>query len=1002
MRNCYSSKALLLISFLIFGFGEVFSSGVFKDIRFVENKGQWNNRVRFVSSFPGGRIFVENNAITYKFIDFRTYNETHGRLSGKGLVDYHAVQLRFAGASEKVKIDRENPYPADYNFFTGRDKSRWTTGVKAYQKVQYNNLYDGIDLEIISQGDRYKYSFVVNPNANAGLIEFEYRGTNKLYLNQDGNLIIKTKLGEIHEIKPKAIQIFGNRKYDIPCNFSLNGNKVKFKFPKGYEKGAQLIISPMVTFDVLPGFRLEDWGMAGNYDLAGNGYSAVTVYSPKFPKKIGHYQGGYAGLVASRNAREVMERDIKLLKFDKKGEKLIYATFLGGGNNEQPYSLEINNKNEVLILGTTKSKNFPVSLNSYDSSLNGDYDFFVSKFSHAGNLLLASTLVGGARADGISGVDFNYYPRFRPGALYLHYGDIFRGEIRTDDQNNIFIVSTSRSNDFPTTSGSFQPKFGGGTDGVVLKLSSNLTSILWGTYIGGKGPEALYSMDIAPDDHIYLTGGTGSKNQVHGTNAWSPYLQGKTDGIVYRLKKDGSALLNSSYIGTNGKEQSYFVRAGKDGMVYLTGTTTKNTFPRHNTGYYDAGGNQFLVKLVSTLDTLEFSTVFGNRNNPDGLSPAAFDIDKEGMIYFAGWQGKTWDDPDNANEFSLKVTPEAYQSLPTGGDFYLAAFMPGMEALRYATYYGKVVYQKRYGGGMSRFDDNGVLYQSLSGGCGGKPFPVLTPNTASPEKEKKLECVNELLVFPMDVFMSRFSVQEKACAGAMVRFKNESLHGETYFWNFGDGDQSNEFNPEHIFQHPGKYTVTLKTVGGDKEEEYQKTLQVLPKPDPGFAYLTGDDGLVSFVPSDTTAVAYHWAFGDGESQDAIYPVHQYEKGGIYPVSLTLKSREGCKNESSKGVSIEKTTGLSSQSSNGTLLKVYPNPFEEQITLQLVLSRPGKVEVTLMDLSGKEVYSFLTQNRLAAGEQWLNVSLEGKNFEEGLYFLRIKVNQRESLVKLYKK
>ena len=58
-------------------------------------------------------------------------------------------------------------------------------------------------------------------------------------------------------------------------------------------------------------------------------------------------------------------------------------------------------------------------------------------------------------------------------------------------------------------------------------------------------------------------------------------------------------------------------------------------------------------------------------------------------------------------------------------DFYLMVLERDFLGLLYATYIGGPVAQEHVDGGTSRFDKNGVVYQSVCGGCGGhSDFPT--------------------------------------------------------------------------------------------------------------------------------------------------------------------------------------------------------------------------------------------------------------------------------------
>jgi hypothetical protein len=94
-------------------------------------------------------------------------------------------------------------------------------------------------------------------------------------------------------------------------------------------------------------------------------------------------------------------RDAIIAKFNSDGSQMLYSTYLGGSNNEQPHSMIVNNMGELAILGSTMSSDFPVSNKAFDKTHNGKYDIFVCKLSGDGTSLIASTFVGGSEDDGI-------------------------------------------------------------------------------------------------------------------------------------------------------------------------------------------------------------------------------------------------------------------------------------------------------------------------------------------------------------------------------------------------------------------------------------------------------------------------------------------------------------------------------------------------------------------------------------------------------------------------
>lgn len=204
--------------------------------------------------------------------------------------------------------------------------------------------------------------------------------------------------------------------------------------------------------------------------------------------------------------------DVAISKFNAIGTDLIYSTYLGGSQNELPHSLVVDDNNELVVFGTTGSDDFPVTADAYDNTFNGGYndtvtyviyfplgvDAFVTKFNVDGSALIGSTYLGGSGNDGQNS-----------GSTAFNYGDHSRGEVVTDNDMNCYIASSTTSSDFPTTAGVFQSAIAGNQDGFVAKFNADLTALIWCSYIGGAADDGPYSMKLAPDETILISGGTG-------------------------------------------------------------------------------------------------------------------------------------------------------------------------------------------------------------------------------------------------------------------------------------------------------------------------------------------------------------------------------------------------------------------------------------------------------------------------------------------------------------
>src|SRR6185436_9884248 len=114
---------------------------------------------------------------------------------------------------------------------------------------------------------------------------------------------------------------------------------------------------------------------------------------------------------------------------------LTYSTFLGGTALDDGMAITIDAAGNAYVTGETGSSNFPTSSTAFDRTINGDFDAFVTKLNPTGSAIVYSTLLGGS---------------------FVEYG----ARIKVDSAGNAFVVGPSRSPNYPTTAGSFQPVHG--------------------------------------------------------------------------------------------------------------------------------------------------------------------------------------------------------------------------------------------------------------------------------------------------------------------------------------------------------------------------------------------------------------------------------------------------------------------------------------------------------------------------------------------------------------
>lgn len=785
-------------------------------IEFIPNLGQWSGNFQYRASLGCGALFLEKNAYLISVLSPEQLDEFHEtKYNGSSVpmshIDAAAYRVSFIGANDSSFFTSASPYRHHYNYFYTADTSRWRSNVVPYSSISLSNLYDGIDLRFAEGNNHLKYEFVLQPYADISQIVLEYDGVNSLSLSS-GFLMVNTSVCRIVEYPPYAYQL--NEKGDtvsVDCKYVLRNNRVSFSLGD-YDNSLPLIVDPVVVFSSFSGSISDNWGYTATYDAQGNLYGGGISFGPRYPVTTGAYQITFASDSTS------MFTDVSISKFDSSGSFIHYATFLGGYSTDIPHSLFVNDNNELYVFGSTGSMDFPVTPNAYDTSFNfGPYttlstslkfpngsDIFVSKFSADGSQLLASTFIGGSANDGINTASI----------LRKNYADDNRGEILVDDFSNVYVVSSTFSSDFPVTSNSFDTTYNGGQDVCIFKLSQDLSQLMWSSFLGGSSDDAGYSVFLAEDKSLYLCGGTRSVDWPISGSVLSDSITGVADGFVAHVSQNGDYLLQSSFLGNGDYDQAYLIKGDRDGNPYVLGqTNASGSAWIRNAQYSVPNGGQFLVRLTPALDGVVWSTAFGTGAGGPDISPTALMVDYCNNIYLSGWGSASLN--GFGGTAGLPVTPDAFQSTTDGSDYYFMSISDDASQLVYATYFGGATSHARehVDGGTSRFDRKGRIYQAVCAGCGRESSFPTTPGAYC---DTNLSSNCNLGVIKMDfslpVVVADFTMPSWLCAPDVVHFSNQSQligNNTSFFWNFGDGTTSSEFQPSHTYSHAGLYEVSL-------------------------------------------------------------------------------------------------------------------------------------------------------------------------------------------------
>ena len=887
----------ILASFCLFSraFGQ---SGFY----FTENKGQWHKAIRFEADVPGGKMYLEDKGFTFLFAEPRIHeilNKHNHKIENPAntIFEFQALKVNFLGTANFSKPKGNINAQGYRNYFLGNDKTKWANQVQSFYKISYPELYKGIRLDIYEQESKLKYDFVLDAFANPNQIKMRYDGADDLFLIEN-KLFIQTRWGYIEEQKPIAWQWVGGEKVYVSCKYTLNGNVLGYELGS-YDKSIELVIDPVLIFATYSGSTADNFGFTATYDNAGNLYAGGNVTEPyailpngRYPTTTGVFQVDFAGIATSNGPYWHFPCDMAISKYDSSGSTLIWATYLGGTDNDYPHSLVVDKDEQLLILGSTFSADFPRDSLAFDTSYNGQADIVVVKLTKDATGLVGSTYLGGDDNDGVL-----------DGSLVFNFADNFRGDIYVDNNNDVWLASCSQSNNFPIGQKAFQATLAGAYDGVVARLSHDLRQLIWSSYFGGSGDDAFYSLSADKSHGILVAGGTRSNNLPLGGNAYKQfYSGGLADGMMLKFNDSNYVVQNASYFGTNTYDQIYFIDTDLKNRIYVFGQTQGN-LPM-SPGVYGAPNRpQFITMFNDKMDSVVMQTTIGNRTGSPDFSPTAFLVDNCYNIYFSGW-GSEQGIGHSGSTLGLEITSDAIQSSTDGNDFYLGVLDPGARKLIYATYFGGTQTNDHVDGGTSRFDKKGVVYHAICGSCPSDGTRFIndiptTPNAAFPTNLSP-RCSNA--TFKLD-FQITYALEaiftanpKQGCMPLDVQFTNLSK-GTSFRWDFGDGQTSTQENPKHQFARPGVYNVWLHitdSVSCNLIDSVSTAIHVVSFSEPDFTFETEPCTYnIQFKNLSEDALSYLWLFDDGFRSVDKNPKRDFVKPGLYDVALITNPGSEC-------------------------------------------------------------------------------------------------------------
>jgi hypothetical protein len=672
-------------------------------LSFERNQGQSADDVKFLSRGKGYTLFLTPDEAVFSL---RKSDEKP---------DASVLRMKLVGANTNAKLSGQQELQGKVNYMIGNDRTKWRTNVPTFRKVQYNDVWSGVDMVWYGTQTELEYDFHVNPGSEVSQLRVAFEGAEKIRLDDEGNLITVSNGEEMKHYAPVVYQQTSDGRVSVAGKYVIKGaNEVGFEVGP-YDRSKSLVIDPVLIYSTYIGGDQADNGFAvaantnGEAYLAGDSFSSELVFPLK--NAIMDKQFDHMAFITKLNAA---------------GNDIVFSTFLGDTSDivgecvgdlcgTQIRGIAVAPDGKVSVTGalinSQNDNDFPVTDNAFQK--NGfclgicsfertrGADAFVTLLSADGTQLLYSTFFGGS------------------GEFAIDRAADFGNAIAIDEATHIYITGDTSSNNLATKH-AFQWSRHSEYDGFDAFIavfdpfaSRGNDTLLYSSYYGGDRDESGKGIAVDVNHNAYIGGSTASAD-LETKSPISVPLQGSFqgggfDGFVAKIdtKADGNpSLTYSTYFGGNINDRVESVAVDKFQRAYITGASNSSpsSFPLKNAfDNTQTNGEAFVAKLNADGTTLFYCSFLGGNNgntSNDGEEGLGLAIDVAGNVYVTG------------RTTSGATFPSV---LPLAANQQGTAFLAKIEATISATTVPKLLYSTTFGGPGARgeaiaLDPKGNVY----------------------------------------------------------------------------------------------------------------------------------------------------------------------------------------------------------------------------------------------------------------------------------------------------
>lgn len=645
-----------------------------------------HGRAQFVAQGPGYSLSLTPTAM------LMSLSEQHGTAE---------TRLQFVHANARAQAIALQRLPGKVNYFLGNDSRRWRTDVPTYGRIEYRNVYPGIDLVYHGLGGHLEYDWVVAPGAHADLIRLQVQGPSAVRLDhRSGNLVIGAGRAQVVHHKPVLYQWIAGARHPVVGQYvQIGKDEIGFRLGR-HDPNRPVVIDPTIQWSTYISGHGHDKG--NGIAVQGNTiFVAGETQSTDLPKAIDGCSNGNTTVVCA---------DAFVTAIDASTGAIRYTTYVGGTTDDWANGIAADSSGSIYIVGESHSTDLPKAVGPCYAAYGYCDDAFMAKLDGATGSLAYTTNMGGtsrdyAEAIALDGSGNAYVAGFTASSDFQHATnpcpslcqDAFVAQVNAatgavasamfvggsaedygeaitlDAGGSVYLAGTTQSPDLPKRTNTCANNCTY-SDGFVAKVQPATGSVTYSTYIGGSQVDNATAVALSGGT-LFVAGGTSSADLGGAVNACAltPTYGTCSDAYLARVDPTNGSIQSTEYFGGHKMDYATGLAVGPSGDIYLEGHTESVDLPAavnscnvsklYNVCEYP---DAFVAQFTPT-GTLLSSMYLGGTDKDEGTAIA---LDSSGNGYITGMTGSI-DLPNAVNNcisFGVACADDAFVMAVSGLD----------------------------------------------------------------------------------------------------------------------------------------------------------------------------------------------------------------------------------------------------------------------------------------------------------------------------------------------